>query len=68
MPNWHRCFVTDPNGRSDGPTVDRLYWLGQAGDRPLVGDWNGDGRTEIGFFCNGCGCWTTTAIAAGTVP
>ena len=27
--------------------------FGQAGGIPVVGDWNGDGKTEIGFFKDG---------------
>jgi len=29
------------NGGWDDPFTDRLYWLGQAGDTPLVGNWYG---------------------------
>jgi hypothetical protein len=49
-----------------GPPNDRLYSFGQSGDIPVVGDWNGDGRTKIGVFrsgtwlldYNGDGVWT----------
>jgi hypothetical protein len=27
--------------------------LGQAGDIPVIGDWNGDGKKKIGVFRNG---------------
>ncbi len=37
----------------DGPVTDRLMSLGQVGDIPLVGDWNGDGRAKAGIFRNG---------------
>lgn len=36
------------NGRWDGAPGDRLYIFGIAGDLPVVGDWNGDGATEVG--------------------
>ena len=43
--------------RPDGTWVFRLasgavkeLHFGQAGDLPVAGDWNGDGRTEIGVF------------------
>jgi hypothetical protein len=29
------------------------YGLGQPGDIPVTGDWNGDGKTEIGVFRGG---------------
>jgi hypothetical protein len=35
------------NGQWNG-NVDRVYTFGQAGDQPVVGDWNDDGFTEIG--------------------
>jgi uncharacterized repeat protein (TIGR02543 family) len=36
------------NGLWNGATVDRYCLFGQAGDQPVVGDWNGDGYDEIG--------------------
>ena len=43
------------NGVWDGPTVDKaIYWsTGQSTDVPVMGDWNGDGRTKIGIYNNG---------------
>jgi hypothetical protein len=29
---------------------DQVVQLGKAGDIPVVGDWNGDGRAEPGVF------------------
>ena len=40
----------DGNGQWNGPNADRQYYLGQNGDRPVAGDWNGDGRFKIGIF------------------
>jgi hypothetical protein len=39
----------------DNAAVDRQsYWtLGQSGEIPVYGDWNGDGRTKIGVYFNG---------------
>jgi hypothetical protein len=34
----------------DGPAIDRLMYLGQAADIPVVGDWNGDGHAKAGIF------------------
>ncbi len=44
---WVGCGTT--------ATTDRCYegTFGAAGDIPVVGDWNGDGRTKIGIFRNG---------------
>ena len=43
------------NGQWDGPSVDRFIALGGngAGEIPVVGDWNGDGKTKVGFYYKG---------------
>jgi uncharacterized repeat protein (TIGR01451 family) len=48
-------WVIDLNGNFqwDGPGIDRAMVLGQAGDIPVTGDWNGDGRRKAGIFRNG---------------
>ena len=62
--NWY--FDLNGNGAWDGYGTDRDYALGKVGDIPVVGDWNGDGKTEIGVFrdnhtwnidYNGNGTW-----------
>ena len=48
-----------------------VFFLGLTGDVPLLGDWNGDGRTKVGSLLGrpmGCSCWTGTAIWRGMVP
>ena len=51
--NW----VEDANGNFawDGTSVDRLiHWsLGQTGEVPVIGDWNGDGKSKVGLYING---------------
>jgi len=34
----------------DGPNVDRVFDWGSPGDIPVVGDWNGNGKTKIGIM------------------
>ncbi len=50
-------WALDKNGSLawDGTSVDQLtFWsLGQPGEIPVYGDWNGDGRTKIGLYVNG---------------
>ena len=45
------------NGEWDGcgttSDTDRCYTFGSAGDLPVVGDWDGTGKSEIGYFRNG---------------
>jgi hypothetical protein len=77
-------FYLDLNGNGVyEPGTDATYpdWGGWAGDVPVVGDWNGDGRMEIGIFrasthtfyldLNGNGVYepgTDVAIAWGNDP
>ena len=49
-------FILDTNGNQQFDAGDAVYNLGvgtQAGDRPVVGDWNGNGRTKVGLFRQG---------------
>jgi PKD repeat protein len=45
-------FYLDYNGNGvwNGAVTDRQYNFGISGDIPISGDWNVDGRTEIGVF------------------
>jgi hypothetical protein len=45
------------NRKWDGNGSDGLYTFGKAGDRPVTGDWNDDGLTEIGVFRPSTGEW-----------
>jgi PKD repeat protein len=69
-----RMFYLDYNGNGlwDGPTIDKSYIFGIAGDLAASGDWNADGITEIGAFrpsthlyyqdYNGNGIWDGAVI------
>jgi Tol biopolymer transport system component len=41
------------NSNTAGPADIVLTFGGEPGDLPVVGDWNGDGATDIGIFRNG---------------
>ncbi len=62
---WSGC------GAPADPSKDACLSLGIAGDIPVVGDWNGDGRIKIGVFRNGTwyldysGAFVATGIWAG---
>jgi hypothetical protein len=44
----------DGNRRWDGiPGGDTTFSFGAATDKPVVGDWNGDGKSDAGVFRNG---------------
>jgi hypothetical protein len=52
--NSTHLFYLDYNGNGvwNGASVDRSYNFGISGDIPITGDWNSDGKTEIGVFRN----------------
>jgi hypothetical protein len=45
------------NGAWDGPGTDKSGFFGGAGFVPVVGDWNGDGKTDIGVYNPANGAW-----------
>jgi PKD repeat protein len=50
-PSTHSFYLdVNGNGRWDGAVTDRVNNFGLTGDLPVPGDWNHDGRTEIGVF------------------
>jgi hypothetical protein len=52
-------WLLDYNGNFawDGPSVDKYFPWGSAGDTPVVGDWNGSGTTKVGTFGPNTGLW-----------
>jgi hypothetical protein len=64
------------NGAWDGCTTDRCFGFGISTDTPVVGDWNGDGKTKIGMYrasvgmwyldYNGNGAWDPTTDQSGS--
>jgi hypothetical protein len=52
-PSTHIFYLDyDGNGVWNGASIDRQYNFGITGDTPVSGDWNSDGKTEIGVFRN----------------
>jgi hypothetical protein len=45
------------NGQWDGCSTDRCYNFGISEDTPVTGDWDGNGKTEIGVFRKSIGMW-----------
>ncbi|MFA5347492.1 MAG: VCBS repeat-containing protein [Methanoregula sp.] len=72
--NSTHIYYQDHNGNGawNGAVIDRAYNFGITGDIPVSGDWNGDGKTEIGVFrpsthiyyqdYNGNGAWNGAVI------
>ena len=49
-PQW----VLDSNGNGVYDAADKQFsFAGQAGAIAVVGDWNGDGRSKVGYYLNG---------------
>jgi len=52
-PPWAGWYLDgNGNGVWEGCSVDRCFFFGSPWDRAVVGDWNGDGRTDVGFIHN----------------
>jgi PKD repeat protein len=55
---WQFLLDSNGNGKWDGAVIDRAYVLGMTGSVPVTGDWNNDGKTEIGSYQPGIkGIW-----------
>lgn len=52
--------ATDNNG-----TADITHSYGAAGDIPVVGDWNGDGKSEIGYHRRSTNYWYLDFVGDG---
>ena len=52
-PSTHMFYLDfDGNGAWNGAVTDRAYNFGMTGDLPRSGDWNNNGKSEIGVFRN----------------
>ncbi|MEM7587833.1 MAG: VCBS repeat-containing protein [Acidobacteriota bacterium] len=45
-----RIFTRDTDGSGTSSAADTICLFGVAGDEPITGDWNGDGKDEIGVY------------------
>ncbi len=48
-----RTMKRTADGRLRSDVIDHVFHFGTAGDRPVTGDWNGDGVATIGVFRGG---------------
>jgi serine-aspartate repeat-containing protein C/D/E len=51
--SWRLTTVLNNKGTEDDLSPPVGFTFGQAGDIPVVGDWNGDGTSEVGVFKDG---------------
>jgi hypothetical protein len=54
-------FILDTNGDGVFDAGDAVFTFGRAGDRVVVGDWNGDDKSKVGVFrsdANGVGVFS----------
>src|SRR3954447_19233658 len=56
------------NRLAEGTVTDVSNSFGSAGDIPVAGDWDGDGRDGIGVFWTSTGQWFLRNSAAGSGP
>jgi Divergent InlB B-repeat domain/Fibronectin type III domain len=57
-PSTRQWFLDRNNKKTwDGCGKDSCFYYGVAGDRPVVGDWNGTGISKIGVFRPSTGEW-----------
>ena len=48
-----RTLKHSAHGRTRSDSIDHVFHFGAVGDRPVAGDWNGDGVATIGVFAGG---------------
>ena len=48
-------WIIDTNNNHQIDAHDKVFELGGAGDKPVVGDWNDDGMDDPGVFTPGHG-------------
>ena len=61
QPNGAGEFILDTNGNGVADAGDTIFTFGLAGDRVVVGDWNGASKDEVGVFrsnANGVGVFS----------
>ena len=58
-------WYIDCNGDGQFNAGDINSWFGSAGSNPVIGDWNGDGCSEIGVFKDGA--WLFDSDGSGTL-
>ena len=49
----NRLLKLTDEGRTRADLIDHVFQFGNVGDRPVTGDWNGDGIDTIGVFRDG---------------
>jgi len=47
--------------------IDNSFHFGKSGDIPIVGDWDGDGVSDIGVFRPATGFWYLDITKTGVV-
>ena len=63
LDSWY--LDSNANGNWDGSVIDQYYLqFGSSGDQPVAGDWNNNGKSEIGVFQDGT--WHLDTSGNGT--
>ena len=61
-------WILDSNGNGVYDSTDTVFFYGTNNDIPVVGDWSGTGRTEIGVIApqaNGTALWVLNTTGSG---
>ena len=58
-------WYLDNDGSGTWNAGDRANVFGAAGWTSVIGDWNGDNKTEIGIYKDGTGTWTIMETDSG---
>jgi PKD repeat protein len=73
-PSEQRFYLIDELGEDDGGlgAASSSFFFGNAGDTPVIGDWDGDGIDEVGLYRESTGLFywrntLTTGVADGEI-
>ena len=64
-PDRNGTFYLDTNNNHQLDATDNVFQLGSPGDKPVAGDWTGNGVDKVGVYHDGGAAAPHTASAGG---